>query len=134
MRDATSYAPHGIPAAHGAEWIHYNLGPGHSHSPLNVGTNPDATIQAYLNWGRWVVDCPDCRNAQLACRTDPRFMCNECGNVASGKLWRPVEWPPNVQAIETLLQNRPVENQNWTPSESRVGLAIENLTHTGRIK
>lgn len=134
MIDATAHDPHGIPCERGAEWVHYNLGPGRSHTPLNVGINPEAAVPAYVNHGRWVVDCPDCRNAQLACKTDPRFMCNECGNVAVGSLWRPVIWPANVQGVESMLQNRPVENQNWEPAQSKVGLAIENLMHGGRIK
>ena len=90
MLDASAHEHHGIPPERGAEWVHYNLGPGHSRTPLNVGINPEATIPAYLNWGRWVVDCPDCKNAQLACRTDHRFLCDQCGNIAAGSLWRPV--------------------------------------------
>jgi len=133
MLDATAHDPHGIPPERGAEWVHYNL-PARSRTPLNVGVNPEATVPAYLNHARWVVDCPDCHNAQLACRTDHRFLCNECGNIAVGKLWRPVEWPNNVAAIESMLNGRPRENQNWEPGEQVVMLAIDNLTHTGRIK
>lgn len=133
MRDAGMYDSHGIPPQRGAEWVHHNL-PGRSHTPLNVGLNPDAPISVYANHGRWIVECPDCRNAQLACKTDLRFLCDQCGNVAAGKLWRPVVWPPDVNGIENLLKNRPVENQNWYPPESKTGLAIENLMRMGRIK
>lgn len=130
--DASAYAVSGIPAARGAEWIHHQLRS--SAAPLNAATDPEATVPAYVNHGRWVVDCPDCRNAQLACRTDHRFMCNECGNIAVGKLWRPVIWPANARGIEAMLQNRPSVNQNWYPEESKTGLAIENLMRMGRIK
>lgn len=136
MQDATAYAAKlRGPGSdkRGAEWVHHMLGPA-SLAPLNVGVNPEATVPAYVNHGRWVVDCPDCRNAQLACRTDKRFMCNECGNIAVGKLWRPVEWPPNVQGIESMLENRPLVNQNWVPDETPVNLAIENLERTGKIR
>lgn len=130
--DASAYAVSGVPDARGAEWIHYQLRS--STAPLSAGTDPEAVVPAYVNWGRWVVDCPDCSNAQLACRTDHRFLCNECGNVAVGNKWRPVQWPADVQAVENLLANRPKEFQNWVPGESTMTLATDNLTHTGRIK
>lgn len=130
--DASAYAVSGIPAARGAEWIHHQLRS--STAPLSAATDPESGVPAYVNHGRWVVDCPDCRNAQLACRTDHRFMCNECGNVAVGNLWRPVIWPANAQKIESLLENRPRENQNWEPDESRVSLATQNLMNMGKIK
>lgn len=133
MIDASAHDPKGIPPARGAEWVHHNL-PMRHRTPLNVGTNPEAGIKAYVNHGRWIVDCPDCCNAQLACRTDHRFMCNECGNVAGGSLWRPVEWPGNIAAIESMLENRPRENQNWVPGETAEILAIDNLTYGGRIR
>lgn len=130
--DASAYAVSGIPAARGAEWIHHQLRS--SAAPLNAATDPEATVPAYVNHGRWVVDCPDCRNAQLACRTDHRFMCNECGNIAIGSRWRPVEWPADGERIANLLENRPREVQNWNPGEDVRLLAIENLENTGKIK
>lgn len=130
--DASAYAVSGVPAGRGAEWIHHQLRK--ATSPLNAGIDRDAPVAAYVSHGRWVVDCPDCRNAQLACRTDPRFLCDECGNIAAGRLWRPVQWPSETQAIESLLENRPREVQNWNPGEDVSLLAIENLEHTGRIK
>lgn len=140
LQDASAYLRmshlndvHGIPDARGAEWIHHALGVP-TAARLNVGIAKDAPVEVYVNHGRWVVECPDCNGAQLACRTDPRFMCNECGNVVCGNLWRPVVWPPNSTSIDSMLQNRPVRNQHWYPAESKTGLAIENLMHMGRIK
>lgn len=130
--DASAYAVSGIPAARGAEWIHHQLRL--SPVPLAAEVDPEATVPAYVNHGRWVVDCPDCRNAQLACRTDRRFMCNECGNIAIGRLWRPVEWPDDAERIAGLLENRPRQYQNWNPAEGLEQLAIENLENTGKIK
>lgn len=130
--DASAYAVSGIPAARGAEWIHHQLKS--TSAPLNAGTDPEAAIPAYVNHGRWVVDCPDCRNAQLVCRTDLRFLCNECGNIAAGKLWRTVIWPASSATIEKLLEDRPHQYQNWNPGESMENLAMENLEYTGKIK
>lgn len=136
LQDATAYATkvHGPRAENrGAEWVHQMMGP-KSLAPLSAAVDPEATIHAYVNHGRWIAECPDCRNAQLACRTDKRFLCNECGNIAVGGLWRPVEWPANVQAVENLLENRPLVNQNWAPGEDMEILAIENLEQTGKVK
>lgn len=134
MVDATAYAVEHIPAPRGAEWVHYALGPLYVRPPLAVGVAEDAAVPARVNRGRWIVDCPDCLNAQLACRADHRFLCNECGNVAVGNLWRPVVWPDDAEKIEALLAIRPRENQNWEPGEFRELLAIENLEHTGKVK
>lgn len=130
--DASAYAVSGIPPQRGAEWIHHQLRS--TTSPLGAGTDPEAAVPAYVNHGRWVVDCPDCHNAQLACRTDHRFLCNECGNIAVGRRWRPVVWPDDADKIAALLDHRPREFQNWMPGESRELLAIENLQHTGKVK
>lgn len=83
-------------------------------------------ITAYGNHDRWVVECPDCASAQLACRTDHRFMCGECGNVAIGGLWRPVVWPTGGRAIEAELSQRPERvTRNWLPGETVAELAAE---------
>lgn len=90
-------------------------------------------VQVYVNHGRWIVECPDCRGAQLASPTDRRFMCSDCGNVDAGGAWRPVIWPSDKQAatIEELLALRPVENQNWRPGETARQLHAENRERMG---
>lgn len=130
--DASAYAVSGIPETRGAEWIHYQLRM--AGAPLAAGTDPEAAVPVRVNQGRWIVDCPDCTNAQLACRTDLRFLCNDCGNVAVGRLWRPVIWPANSASIEAMLEGRPRQYQNWEPGEPLASLAMENLQNTGRIK
>jgi len=140
MQDASAYAvkarrAHTASADRGAEWVHEFLGIA-SHAQLAVDTNPDpeTAIQAYVNEGRWIAECPDCKNAQLACKTDPRFLCDNCGNVAVGKLWRTVVWPANVTGIESMLENRPLVNQNWVPGETGPQLGIDNLMNMGTIQ
>lgn len=86
----------------------------------------ELAIDATANQGRWVVECPDCCGAQLATREDPRFMCNVCANVAVGGFWRPVTWPADVAAITDVLDQRPVVNQNWQPTETLESLQDEN--------
>lgn len=86
----------------------------------------DTAIAAYINHGRWVVECPDCCGAQFACPDDPRFMCNNCANAMNDGMWRPVLWIKDRAKIEVLLKPRPVENQNWRPGETLADLKAEN--------
>lgn len=92
---------------------------------------PIEALEVYANEGRWVVECPDCNGAQLASRTDRRFMCNECANVAIGGLWRPVIWPADVEEIEAELSTRRPKNQHWRPGETAAHLRAENAAHGG---
>lgn len=137
MQDASAYVAKitsGHPSPRGAEWIHQLLGV-LSHAQLEVDTNPDpqTAISAYVNHGRWIAECPDCKGAQLACRNDRRFLCNECGNVAVGNLWRTVIWPDNVAGIESMLESRPRVNQNWEPGETGAQVGMDNLLNMGKI-
>jgi hypothetical protein len=84
-------------------------------------------VHAHINHGRWIVQCPDCAGAQMACPDDRRFMCNYCGNALLDSLWRPVVWPKNKAAIEEILMLRKLPNQrNWLPHESHADLKAEN--------
>lgn len=92
-----------------------------------AGMGPRSTaIAAYVNHGRWVVECPDCAGAQMACPDDRRFMCNNCANALNGGFWRLVAWPKDRDKIEALLRPRPIENQHWRPGETVVDLKAEN--------
>lgn len=99
-------------------------------SNLNTPTAPAPLgVAAYVNEGRWVVECPDCLGAQLAAREDRRFLCHCCGNVAIGGHWRPVAWPEDVPGIEAALELRPEVNAHWLPGESVAHLKRENAEH-----
>ena len=131
MKDAKGFATRGIPEERGAEWIHYYLrSKALDFVPNNTAPNA-AAVEVIVNQGRWVVECPDCNGAQMACRTDPRFLCDECGNIAVGNLWRPVVWPDDVDGIEDALGFRSDENQNWYPGETVDDLRAEAVAHTG---
>lgn len=121
LRDAPD--AESIPAAH---W----LAPVSLAEAMSAGLAPaELAVEAYANAGRWVVQCPDCNGAQLACRTDPRFMCNECANVGAAGLWRSVVWSEETDEVEAVLSVRPFANQNWEPGELVTDLAAENVDH-----
>lgn len=84
----------------------------------------DKILIAYINHGRWVVDCPACTMGVL---THPEWSlacCAECGAV-----YQSVAFPQNWREIEGLLLNRPRPYQNWMPKESAFDLRLENLEH-----
>lgn len=90
---------------------------------INAGTTV-GSIEARVDDGRWVVDCPDpdCTSAQIASDTDPRFVCVRC---AFGPFT--VVFPKDRPAIEQTLLARPVpETRNWLPNETVGDLKREN--------
>ena len=91
---------------------------------------------AYVNHGRWVVECPErCGFAVVASRSSPVFMCGKCRNAkAGGKLLR-VAFPANREQIEYHLLKRPARHpleattRNWRPGEKISDLIRENAAH-----
>lgn len=87
---------------------------------------PDVAVHARVNHGRWVVDCPWCAGAQVASRTDRRFLCADCFNSTVQGRMVPVDWPAEHAEIEAELGRRPhAENQNWLPGETVGDLRAE---------
>jgi hypothetical protein len=82
---------------------------------------------AYVNHGRWVVDCPFCPSASFASPSDPRFFCAACRNGFVGGDLVHVDFPDEIDAIEAALLARPNEvNRNWTPAETLDDLHAQN--------
>ncbi len=87
--------------------------------------------QAYMNWGRWVVDC-ECKSAERVDSFPAEVICQACGKTIQ------VEYPPNRQGIEAVLAHRPptragsrlVHNhRSWRPGETVADLQRENQEH-----
>jgi hypothetical protein len=133
VQDATRYAPRGLAqqqAHFGAEWCPANRDLWAAAAAFNAAAPTSGEpVFVYANEGRWIVECPDCRGAQLACLTDPRFMCHCCANIGNSGHWRPVVWPKNKARLEKILHARDIVNQNWYPGESIRQLVAENLEH-----
>ncbi len=80
--------------------------------------------RAYINHGRWVVDCPKCNGAGLTSRTIKVACCFDCGSV-----YTTVSFPRNAKKIEDVLLRRTDEaSRNWT-TESIKELLEENKIH-----
>ncbi len=114
-------------------------------------------LLARMNYGRWIVDCPNgCKTAEFAADT---FVCSFCnpGVLAFAYQLRPdglydrvpdpakraearmqaaaigqvflVEFPKEKQEIEKILRQRPLHNMNWRPGKSLAQLRKENVEH-----
>ncbi len=88
----------------------------------------EISVEACVNWGRWLAGCPFCSGSELVSVADPRFACLTCGHrdtVYEG-LWIPVLFPVDFDAIEAALEGRAVPNRNWLPGETLERLAADN--------
>jgi hypothetical protein len=98
-------------------------------------------IDAYMNHGRWVADCPAGNETQLE-----TFTCGTCGYSAlvdTGHAyieclahgWHSVRFPAERKEIEAVLRERPVDeltgakHANWRPGETVESLRAENVGH-----
>ena len=80
------------------------------------------TAQAYVNHGRWVVDCPTpyCNEAHHAEPTT----CPGCGRTYGPS------FPAERVLIDAALSRRVVvETRNWIPGETVARLESENEAH-----
>jgi len=96
-------------------------------------------VTAYINHGRWVVDCPDiaCNSALVVSTANPVFLCPDCLNdQLNGAKWAAVVFPDDRLAIEKMLLYRPASNpahaqsRNWLPAETLADLRKENEDHS----
>ena len=75
----------------------------------DVSTNP------YVNYGRWLTNCPFCKSTQHASDTDQWFFCASCLNANISGVSLTVAWPADQEEIEDTLLKLSLEHQNWVP-------------------
>lgn len=86
-----------------------------------------APVEAYINHGRWVADCPFCPGAEIVWREDATFFCLSCFNEQADFRCVPIAFPLNAGEIENILERRPVAaTRNWLPHETAKALRDEN--------
>lgn len=79
---------------------------------VHVGGAP---IQAFVEFGRWLVRC-DCGQHNYVDPDEPVLFCARCGNGNSG-LARPVIFPIEIELIEEILLARPVVKNELAKNE-----------------
>ncbi len=90
------------------------------------GVSDGERAYAIVDGGRWIVRCPFCPSAQIACETDRRFFCVECLNEPVGRRWLRVVWPDQGKRAqieaELWLRERP-DKMSWEHTETVEDLA-----------
>ena len=81
---------------------------------------------AKVNFGRWIVPCPNCNNVEFAFE-DNLFLCTQCNN-GDGKP-RQVMLPTERKQIEEILGKRMIVNRHWIPTETINTLLAENIAN-----
>lgn len=87
---------------------------------------------AYVNHGRWVVDCRGCNTSWIVRPETPSLLIDAKGGVHTECSCGAVvvaQFPGEKSAIDDLLLSRPDVNRNWRPGESIFDLRIENAAH-----
>lgn len=76
---------------------------------------------AYVNWGRWVADCPNptCTNALELEVGQQHWKCewvrDRHGNLDGCRTTAPIDWPADPAAVEQDLAARPEADRHWRP-------------------
>ncbi len=89
-------------------------------SRMRIVITGNMVLRARAEYGRWIVDCPNCHNAEFYFE-DNKFECSEC------KLSANVEMPKERKAIETILGKRNIVNRHWEEPEMVGNLEKENV-------
>ncbi len=94
------------------------------HAPGQDGVTGGTPLKARVDWGRWLVDCPDCNSAAIVSEESRLYWCLTCGNASINFAWRKVQMPRDRSDIEAALVKRPAAQpdnavtRNWTPGET----------------
>ena len=111
-------------------FVHSHLGHRKYLHGKAMGARTGAPIEARINHGRWIADCPYCSGAELADPSNKKFFCLHCFMEENGNRPTVARFPPKPQRleIERVLLLRPlVINRNWFPGETIGELKQENL-------
>ncbi len=85
-------------------------------------------LDARVEYARWIVDCPNCHNAEFVFE-DKLFYCSMCKNSnIQGQVYR-VNIPTKRKEIEYILGKRNIINRHWNPNETVKQLQEENISH-----
>jgi len=85
----------------------------------------DQPLEAYVNHARWIVDCPNCNNAEFYFE-DKLFWCSVCKNSYIQGKTRVVKIPNERKQIEEILGERLIINRHWHPGETIEDLENES--------
>lgn len=115
---------------------------GHRHWFVTMATSfgfdpvdkiaPNPKVEARVDHGRWLADCPFCNGAELVTEDDPIFLCLSCGNAEVKGELLDVKFPSlsTRKQAEDLLRARSRHHRNWDPAKEGIEqLKAENEAH-----
>jgi len=110
-------------------------------NPTDAGAT-QGTVQAVINHGRWVTECPLGHNdAVIVSSGAPYYICSVGGVGENGGKWYAVVFPPDRAAIEAeLLKRRSAHSykdakyRNWNVAETLADIKRENTEHPERLR
>lgn len=115
------------------DWVEKKLRPQAARQGVSLGpvSEPSGSaLLAVVDANRWIVHCLTCNGAEFAWKTTHMFMCVTCWNGTNDFMFRPVDFPKRMKAIERVLMARPnPASRNWLPSETVADLEAENEKH-----
>ena len=103
---------------------------------IPTDTSSLTTINAYINRGNWVVDCPsqNCYSSYYASR-EQAFYCFRCQNRDNDGAFYAVAFPLEKEEIEKTLTERSLDkNKNWYSTERLDDLKLETRFNGDKIQ
>lgn len=91
-------------------------------TPFVGGEPVGVPVLAEVNYGRWIARC-ECGGAEMVDPDEPIFYCFSCGNGNTRGRPRAVTFPDNIEEIERLLLERPLEYGGGANEIDRVFMA-----------
>ena len=82
------------------------------------------TLVPFVSEGRWVADCPGCRAGIVL---HPEWGFAACLGRGCHRTYTSIAMPAEWRAIEAVLEERDLLNQNMLPGETLEDLRRENL-------
>ncbi|MEV0616205.1 hypothetical protein AB0I81_23020 [Nonomuraea sp. NPDC050404] len=117
VRSPLRFAEHMLPAptpilewAHFWEWLDSQRP---QPAPRPTGHNPDLTVMARVDEGRWIADCPwGCGVSFNLPRNATTFWCTECAGGGWGNTAE-LAWPDRMPELTVNLESLPAILQFW---------------------
>lgn len=90
-------------------------------------------LEARIEYAQWIIDCPNCGNAEFAFE-DKLFFCSLCQNSDIAGKARKVKMHQQRKKIEDILGKRSIKNRHWYTNETVEDLENENISHGLEVK
>ena len=90
-------------------------------------------VEARIDAGRWMADCPVCGGVEYVDPDEKVFYCFQCGNHEVRGDGRPVVFPEAREQIEKLVMTRPVMKLRGRTAIEREMQAVPAVAGLGRF-